>query len=81
MKKVIKSKLFFGEECLKNLFLWEVIDDNGIRYEIIEEIKNHKIQREVFHGWYSKKALANSDFEKLIESELAGLPHERVAFI
>lgn len=77
MKKVLRRKLFFTNGCSKNFFLWEIPEDRGVIYEIIEEFRGHHVSRAVLRGLYLQKLKAFSAFRRIINFESAQVPFEQ----
>jgi hypothetical protein len=71
MKKVIKRKLFFNNGLSKNFFLWEITNERGVLYEIIEEFKGQRIARAMLRGIYRDRIKALTDFKRVITAESA----------
>ena len=69
MKKIIKRKLYYQNGCSKNFFLWEVSNERGQMYEIIEEFKGHSIGRAMLRGIYNDRLKALAGFKQIVSSE------------
>jgi hypothetical protein len=74
MKKLLKRKLFYTNGSSKNYFLWEIANDRGVMYEIIEEFKGHSIARAQLKGIYNNRLKAMAEFKRVVSTESAA-PH------